>query len=187
MLSIGADPALARRAQRPWCGWWRRPSCRSFAPSPAHCRHRSGGRMCRGAFTSTMSEICATSISAATRGQHILAHGGRRREQHVVILHQRQDEVGGLLRQPAAEMRRLGQEDFTHALQLARRLGNAAAALARDQKIHLAAEFARGGERLRGRRRERLVVVFGKKQDRHVTAPLPRSSACRPAPPRCRP
>ena len=109
----------------------------------------------------------------------VLAHGGGRREQHVVILHQRHDQIGRLFGKALFELRRIGEQHLAHAGKLGRFFGNAPGILAGDKDIDLAAELRSSVEHLGGRRGQSLVVVLGEKQDRHLRELPPRSSISR--------
>ena len=78
---------------------------------------------------------------------------------------------GHLFGQALREMRRVGEQHLAHAVELGGLLGDGATVLAGDENIDIAAEVARGRQRLGGRRRQRLVVVLGEQQDRHLQHP----------------
>ncbi len=104
-------------------------------------------------------------------GQHILAHGRCRRQQRVVIRHQRHDQSRILLGKELRKLRRFRDQHFAHAVELGGLLGDGAATLSRDENIDLAADLARGTQRFPRRRREQLVVVIGEQKRGHLQHP----------------
>ena len=101
----------------------------------------------------------------------VLAGGGRRRHDRVVGRRQRDHERRQRLRQHVLVGRVVGEEHLRDAVELRRRFGDGARALARHQHMHGLAERLGGGERLVGGVLERLVVVLGDEKRRHQMTP----------------
>ena len=103
--------------------------------------------------------------------QHVLAGGGGGREQDGIAVHQREHRGADLLGETLRKIRRLGEQDLAHAIELARSFGDGAAMVPGDEDIDIGAELACCGQRLGGRRRKRLVVVLCQQQDGHQRTP----------------
>jgi hypothetical protein len=90
-----------------------------------------------------ISEICATSSLAATRGSNVLAVGGGRRKDVAVVRGQRQRLLGDVFGQAVGELRAVGDQHLgirrrsLQRLRLRRRVG------AGDQYMNIAAALAR--------------------------------------------
>jgi hypothetical protein len=105
-----------------------------------------------GLSTLVMSEICATSSLAATRGDVLAAGGGR--EQDVAVVagngqHLRRDVLG----QAVFELRAVGVDHLGHAGDLAGRLGGFTGVGAGDQHVDFAAAGDRRRDGVQGRAR----------------------------------
>ena len=114
-----------------------------------------------------------TSSSAATRGMHVLAHGGGRSDQRVVAAGERHDQRGGRLGEALGEPVGLGEQHLAHALELGSGLGGGLGALAGDQHVDVGADLEGGRQRLGGLVGEVCVVVFGNQQSGHACLPFP--------------
>src|SRR5690242_4370075 len=67
--------------------------------------------------------------------------------------------------------RRIREQDFAHALELCRGIGDGLAALSRHEHMHVGAELLGSRERLRGGIAQRSVIVLGEKKRRHHKTP----------------
>ena len=65
----------------------------------------------------------------------------------------------------------LGQQHLGDAVELGRLVGHPLRALPRDEHVDLAAQLARGGQRLARLLGQGLVVMFGQDQSRHQITP----------------
>ena len=107
-----------------------------------------------------MSETCATSSRAATRGSTFFDARGRGRENRVIAAGEADDERRQRLGELMAIERSVGDEHFVDARELGRSLGRRADALAGDENMHAAADLQRRRQRLGGGGGERGPVAF---------------------------
>ena len=99
-----------------------------------------------GDTTAEMSEICATSSSAATRGMKFLPKVVAGREHVAVALGERHDQRGEIFRDRVLVGRMLGEQHLGDARDLGARLGDGTAIRARDQEVDVAADRGGGGD-----------------------------------------
>ena len=97
---------------------------------------------------------------------HVLAGGGRRRDDRVVGPGERDDQRGERLGQHVLVGRRIGEQHLLDAVELGGGIGHRLR-LAGDQHVHVAAQRLGGGQRLVGGILERLVVVLGEEKRGH--------------------
>ncbi len=124
-----------------------------------------------------MSEICITSSGAATRGMTFLPDAVEAVSDGVVVAHQADDQRGQLLGQLMAELRRVREQHLGGAVELGGGFGDALAAGAGHQHVHVLAERLGGGHGLGDVGAQRLVVVVGEQEHGHDSTPTSLSLA----------
>ncbi len=116
-----------------------------------------------GLSTTTISEICATSSSAATRGITFLPKpvAGGEDVRIAAGLDDRHDGRREVLRGEAREVRRVGVQHLRDAGDLRGRLRRPLRAAAGDEHVNLAPDLLRSGHRVERRGLQRRAVVLG--------------------------
>ncbi len=104
-------------------------------------------------------------------GHEVLAHGGGRGDDRVIILGEAHDESGEGLRNRMRVERVVGDEHLLHAVELRGGFGHRVAALTGHENDDIAAELRSGGDGLRGRVVQRLVVVVCNNKRGHPITP----------------
>ena len=103
--------------------------------------------------------------------QHVLARGGRRRHDGLIIPGQRHDQGRDRLGELVRIGRCVGQQHLLDAVELRRRVGRGLRIGAGHQHMHRCAKGLGGGERLVGGVLEMSVIVLGDQQSGHSFDP----------------